>query len=53
MAEKGKDTLPILLQRLAFSSKWYADLIAEDKKPRKFGEIFPQHEAREMIMSYI
>ncbi|HET8793662.1 MAG TPA: hypothetical protein VFM31_07710 [Nitrososphaeraceae archaeon] len=53
MAEKSKDTLPILMQLVAFSSKWYADLIAEDKKPRKFGKIFPQLEAREMIMSYL
>jgi DNA-binding HxlR family transcriptional regulator len=53
LTEKGKDTLPILMQMVAFSSKWYADLIFEDKRPRKFSEIFPQAEAREMIMSYI
>ena len=53
LTEKGKDTLPILMQMVAFSSKWYADFIFEDKRPRKFSEIFPQHEAREMIMSYI
>ena len=53
LTEKGKDTLPILMQMVAFSSKWYADLIFEDKRPRKFSEIFPQPEAREMIMSYI
>ena len=53
LTEKGKDTLPILTQIVAFSSKCYADLIFEDKRPRKFSEIFPQPEAREMIMSYI
>jgi DNA-binding HxlR family transcriptional regulator len=53
LTEKGKDTLPILMQMVAFSSKWYADFIFEDKKPRKFSEIFPQSEAREMIMSYL
>ncbi len=53
LTEKGKDTLPILMQMVAFSSKWYADVIFEDKRPRRFSEIFPQHEAREMIMSYI
>jgi DNA-binding HxlR family transcriptional regulator len=36
LTEKGKDTLPILMQMVAFSSKWYADLIFEDKRPRKF-----------------
>lgn len=53
LTEKGKDTLPILMQMVAFSSKWYADVIFEDKRPRKFSEIFPQPEAREMIINYI
>ncbi len=53
LTEKGKDTLPILMQMVAFSSKWYADVIFEDKKPRKFSEIFPQPEARDIIMNYI
>ncbi len=53
LTEKGKDTLPILMQMVAFSSKWYADVIFEDKKPRKFSEIFPQPEASEIIMNYI
>ncbi|MGE5634162.1 MAG: winged helix-turn-helix transcriptional regulator [Deltaproteobacteria bacterium] len=53
LTEKGKDTLPILMQMVAFSSKWYADIIFEDKMPRKFSEIFPHQKAREMIMSYI
>jgi DNA-binding HxlR family transcriptional regulator len=53
LTEKGKDILPILMQMVAFSSKWYADVIFEDKRPRKFSEIFPQPEAREMIMNYI
>ena len=51
--EKGKDTLPILLMLTAFSSKWYADFIFEDKKPRKLNEIFPQPEARELVMEYL
>jgi DNA-binding HxlR family transcriptional regulator len=53
LTEKGKDTLPILLMLTAFSSKWYADFIFEDKKPRKLSEIFSQPEAREIIMEYI
>ena len=53
LTEKSKDTLPILMQMVAFSSKWYAEVIFEDKRPRKFSEIFPQHEAREMITRYI
>ena len=53
LTEKGKDTLPILMQMVVFSSKWYADVIFEDKKPKQVSEIFPQPEAREIIMSYI
>ena len=53
LTEKGNDTLPILMQMVVFSSKWYADVIFDDKRPRKFSEIFPQPEARKMIMSYI
>jgi DNA-binding HxlR family transcriptional regulator len=39
LTEKGKDTLPILMQMVAFSSKWYTDLIFEDKRPRKFSDL--------------
>ena len=46
LTEKGKDILPILMQMVAFSFKWYANLIFEDKRPRKFSEIFPQPKAR-------
>jgi DNA-binding HxlR family transcriptional regulator len=53
LTDKGKDTLPILMQMVAFSSKWYADVIFEDKKPRRCSEIFPQPEARKIIMNYI
>jgi DNA-binding HxlR family transcriptional regulator len=53
LTEKGKDTLPILLMLTAFSSKWYSEFIFEDKKPRKLNEIFPQSEARDIIMRYI
>ena len=49
LTEKGKDTLPILMQLTAFGSKWYSDIIFEDKRPRRLNEIFPQPEAREII----
>jgi DNA-binding HxlR family transcriptional regulator len=49
---KGKDTLPILIQLVAFGTKWYADVVFEDKMPRKLNEIFPQPEAREIIRAY-
>jgi DNA-binding HxlR family transcriptional regulator len=49
LTRKGKDTLPILMQLVAFGSKWYSDVLFEDKRPRKSKEIFPQPEAREII----
>ncbi len=53
LTEKGKDTLPILLMLTTFSSKWYADFIFEDKKPRNLSEIFSQQKARDIIMQYL
>jgi len=49
LTEKGKDTLPILMQLTAFGSKWYSDIVFEDKRPRSLNEIFPQPEAREIF----
>jgi DNA-binding HxlR family transcriptional regulator len=49
LTQKGKDTLPILMQLTAFGSKWYSDVVFEDKVPRKLKEIFPQPELRELI----
>ena len=40
LTEKGRDILPILLQYTAFGSKWYADVVFEDKTPRKLDELF-------------
>lgn len=50
LTEKGRDTLPILMQLVAFGSKWYSNVVFEDKMPRKLTEIFPYPEAREIIM---
>jgi DNA-binding HxlR family transcriptional regulator len=50
LTTKGKDTLPILMQLTAFGSKWYSDVVFEDKRPRTLKEIFPQPEARKIIM---
>ena len=53
LTDKGKDTLPILMQLVAFGSKWYSDVVFEDKKPRKLTEIFPNPRVREIIMGII
>jgi len=40
LTEKGRDALPILLQFTAFGSKWYSDVVFEDKSPRKPDQLF-------------
>ena len=53
LTEKGRDTLPILMQLVAFGSKWYSDVVFEDKVPRKLTEIFPQARAKEIITGIV
>ena len=48
ITEKGRDIIPVLLQFTAFGSKWHADIVFEDKKPRKPDELF-QPKAKKMI----
>ena len=50
LTDKGKDTLPILMQLVAFGSKWYSDVTFEDKVSRMLTEIFPHPLTREIIM---
>jgi len=50
LTEKGRDTMPILIQLTAFGSKWHSDVVFEDMRPRTVYEIFPQPEARRIMM---
>lgn len=49
LTEKGRDTLPILMSFIAFGSKWYADQVFHDKKPRTLSNLFPTPQAREVM----
>ena len=49
LTEKGRDTRPILIQLTAFGSKWHANVVFEDKRPRSLYEIFPQPEAGKIM----
>lgn len=40
LTEKGKDTVPILLDVMAFGAKWYPDEVFEDHRARTIGEIY-------------
>jgi len=42
LTSKGKDALPILKSIIELGSRWYADKVFEDKKPRTLKELFPQ-----------
>jgi DNA-binding HxlR family transcriptional regulator len=52
LTEKGRDTIPILMRFAAFGSKWYADVVFEDKKPKKLREIYPAWEAQSVESRY-
>ena len=52
ITEKGKDVIPILLEFTAFGSKWYADVVFRDKKPRKPDELF-QPKAKKIIQRFM
>jgi DNA-binding HxlR family transcriptional regulator len=52
ITEKGRDIIPVLLQFTAFGSKWHADIVFEDKKPRKPVELF-QPKAKKMMQRIV
>lgn len=52
LTEKGRDTLPILIRLIAFGSKWHANVVFEDKKPRNLEELF-KPEVWQLIQKYI
>ena len=52
LTEKGRDALPVLLQFTAFGSKWYSDVVFEDKNPRKPDQLF-QPKAMKVFRSII
>ncbi len=40
LTEKGQDALPILMMMVQFGSKWYADEVFADHRPRALSEVF-------------
>ena len=42
LTQKGKGTFPILASFIAFGSKWYANTVFDDKRPRELGQLFPR-----------
>lgn len=52
LTEKGIDTIPIEMMLTALGSKWNANMVFGDKKPRKLHEIFDD-EALDLLKSNI
>jgi DNA-binding HxlR family transcriptional regulator len=42
LTDKGRDILPILIHLASFGSKWNADTVSRDRRPRSLEEVFPQ-----------
>ena len=42
LTDKGRDTLPILMSFIAFGSRWYSDVVFDDKRPRTPEQLFPR-----------
>jgi DNA-binding HxlR family transcriptional regulator len=40
LTEKGRDALPILMALVHFGSKWHADEVFRDRRPRSLSEVF-------------
>ncbi len=40
LTDKGLDILPIIVQLIAYGSKWYPEEVFADKKARKLDELF-------------
>ena len=49
LTDKGKDTLPILISLAGFGSKWYADRVFSDGRPRALKEVFDESRIREIL----
>ena len=53
LTEKGRDTLPILMSFIAFGSRWYSDVVFQDKLPRTPEELFPKRVKFEPIIKNV
>lgn len=49
LTEKGVDAVRVAMMLAGFGSRWHADTVFEDKRPRKMHEIF-KREAMEFLM---
>jgi len=46
LTQRGRDTVPILMSFISYGSKWYPDVVFEDKQARTVKELFPKMTVR-------
>jgi len=49
VTEKGNDVLPVLMTLVRFGSKWHADRVFADGRPRSLTEIFDEAYVRRVL----
>lgn len=53
LTEKGFDSLAILMVLVQFGSKYYADRVFKDKKPRTLDEVFEEDYIQKILADFI
>jgi len=46
LTKRGRDTVPILMSFISYGSKWYPDVVFEDKQARTVKDLFPKMTVR-------
>ncbi|MFZ0891128.1 MAG: helix-turn-helix domain-containing protein [Thermoplasmata archaeon] len=49
LTEKGEDALPILMTLVQFGSKWYAEEVFADRRPRPLSDVFESSYIRKTL----
>jgi DNA-binding HxlR family transcriptional regulator len=49
LTEKGEDALPILMTMVQFGSKWYAEEVFADRRPRPLSDVFESSYIRKTL----
>jgi DNA-binding HxlR family transcriptional regulator len=51
LTEKGEDALPILMTLVQFGSKWYAEEVFADRRPRSLTDVFDSSYIRKTMQA--
>jgi DNA-binding HxlR family transcriptional regulator len=53
LTEKGEDALPILMTLVQFGSKWYAEEVFADRRPRPLSDVFEGSYIRKTMQAMV